>query len=385
MKFIGDLLLLFNCDGQPEAKRSQTHPWSEIQKNVLWRLAVQEPDDNWKGFPFYHVRNQEWEIFLLGELFGLTKRVDCLEELLKGITDCTRQPDELNGHCLLLAWNITMHRWHVWTNRFATLHMYYASDGKRAALGTFFPAVSGFVSRRQLDWQGLAGFFNFGFFPGDLTHFQDVKILRPASETILDENGALIQQKRYWAWRHNPDTHRSYDDTVNEFADTFNSIVEDQAGSSHLALPISGGLDSRTIASAFKKDSCSSGKPESLWAYSYGYTPSSVETSIARQVAEKRGIHFESFIIQPYLFNRMDQVMSSLEGFNDITMCRQAAIADEIALNADTILCGHLGDLVLNDTGLSQCKSGSMNGADLTKLHFIKSKKMAEPGLTRTS
>ena len=363
VKFIGDLLLSFNCEGYSKVKRSPSLPWIRLTNANTDELVIQESGKNWKGYPFSSIHTPSWDIYLLGELFDISGQNDSWEKLATGIVDGSREAKDLNGHCLLLAWDKSKRCWHFWTNRFGSLHMYYSLHGKRRAIGTFFPAVANQASNRQFDWTGLAGFFSFGFFPQDRTYFEDVRVMRPGSEYVIDENGSLVDQKRYWTWTYLPDTRRSYDDTVAQFHDTIQVVIADQTRDGRIALPISGGLDSRTIASVIGNLPAKYNH-NPVWAYSYGYSPSSVETHIARRVAESQDLAYESFTIPPYLFDRLDMVTASLEGFNDITMCRQAAIADEINDHADFILGGHLGDLILDDTGISEKYLGGLSDRD---------------------
>src|SRR5260221_5833598 len=93
-----------------------------------------------------------------------------------------------------------------------------------------------------------------------------------------------------------------------------------------LAIPISGGLDSRSSVAAITGPSPS----DRLWSYSYGYSDDSVETRISREVAQARGLPFEAFTIRPYLFDRLEEVMAAVEGFQDVTQCRQAFVANEL-------------------------------------------------------
>ncbi|MFQ5568388.1 MAG: asparagine synthase-related protein, partial [Rhodothermales bacterium] len=241
--------------------------------------------------------------------------------------------------------------WHLWTNRFGTVHVYYASDGQRAALGTFFPAVAAAASDRRLDWVGITGFFGSGFFPQDRTFYQDVRILRPASHYVFDDQGILQRERRYWNWWHRPDSHRSYDDTVAEFGSLFGEVMRDQAREGRLALPISGGLDSRSTVAALTRKDTESQAP--IWAYSYGYMDDSVETRIARRIAGARHLPLRRFTIKPYLFDQLDRVLAAVEGFQDVTQCRQAFVSDELAQEADYVVAAHWGDVWLDDMGVA--------------------------------
>jgi len=233
-------------------------------------------------------------------------------------------------------------------------------------LGTCFKSVSTEASNRDLDWEAVAGFFSAGYFPHNRTYYKDTKVLEPATEYIFSELGELVNTHRYWDWPQQINHQRSFDQTVLAFADIFHEITDEQTRSSRIAIPISGGLDSRTIASCTPKLTSNDHPNHSLWAYSYGYSSNSIETKIARKIAETRGFTFDQFTIEPYLFRRLDQIMASMEGFNDVTICRQAAITNEIAEHADYVIGGHLGDLLLDDAGMSEKEPGSWLQNEIT-------------------
>jgi len=365
--FIGDILIAFNSLCNPSIGRTNGPPWHLESSLSEWELYSQPPSPTWKGFPYKRIQHPEYEITLLGEVFLVDQPKDKLDETFLGIARRSESANLLNGHCLLLVWNKLTNHWHVWTNRLGTLHLYYAFDGSKAALGTFFPSVAQVASAKQCDADGLTGFFNFGFFPQDRTHYKDVKVLRPASEYEFNSRGLLVSHKRYWDWNFKPDYGRTFNTTVSELNSIFREVISDQTDSGRVAIPISGGLDSRTIVGALNDEAS-----QSVYAYSYGYTDSSVEVSIARKIALSSNLNFRAFTIQPYLFDEIQHVTSCLEGFNDMTQCRQADVMDQIGHKADYVLGGHLGDLILDDAGLLEMTPNNLSESDFLSLALKK-------------
>jgi asparagine synthase (glutamine-hydrolysing) len=350
--FISDLLFTLGVNSSQLPSRVKDLAWDVSENSDSWRIWQQPGSDGWKGYPLRFITIDGWKIWLIGELYGVGEKLEITDELLKKVILGYKSPEQLNGHFLLIACEAATGALHVWTNRFGTIHAYHTHDGQRTGIGTFFPAVAAVASKRRLDRSALTGFFAFGFFPQDRTYFEDVRILRPASHYVFENRGRLLHQDRYWQWRHEPDDQRSYDDTVAEFACLFQEVMRDQTGGGRLAVPISGGLDSRsTVAAIGRLDEFAAILPH-LWSYSYGYSDDSVETRIARQVAGARGIPFSAFTIKPYLFDRLDHVLASVEGFQDVTQCRQAGVVEEISQRADFLLAAHWGDVWLDDMGL---------------------------------
>ena len=361
----GDLLLTFQeTDGVIPGRYSH-NSWKTTLAGEGWQLLNDDIGTTWKGYPVSVADAHEWNLVLLGELNGLERNSHNLLHLLHSVVSGRKGAESLNGHFLLLAYNQEDRRWHVFTDRFGTFHTYYGSDGLRNALGTFSPAVAAAASRKQLDWSALTAFFAQGFFPADQTFFDDVQILQPASHYIIDAAGKICEQKRYWHWWHQPNRNRSYDETVDEFGDIFREVMLDQTRDGRVALPISGGLDSRSTTTIAENGHRAT-EGGNLWAYSYGYTGDSPETNIARRIANARGLPFQAFTIKPYLFQKLDQVLDSVEGFQDITQCRQAAVVNEITPNADYVIAAHWGDVWMDSMGLADGDAGANhNGNDL--------------------
>ncbi|HEY5731598.1 MAG TPA: asparagine synthase-related protein [Anaerolineales bacterium] len=348
MKTIGDIFI--SSDRKPSSilGRMRKSPNAQILGNDQMHLG--ESDETWKGFPFQARTIRHAQVFVLGEFAGFND-ADSLDDFEKNMPSQT-------GSFLVFAWDETEHQWHVWTDRFGTLHAYHAWDGHRGALGTFAPAVAEAASQKKLDWEALTAWFSFGFFPADRTHFTDMRILRPASHYVFDQHGRLLTQARYWNWQYCPDDKRSYADTVEELGRVFHEVMQDALRDGRVAVPISGGLDSRSTLTAISSDVTRSGR---VWSYSYGYAKNSVETKIARQVSRARNLPFTAYTIEPYLLDEMDRLLAYTEGYQDVTQARQMFVRDDIADHSDVLIAALWGDVWFSDMGLTPAPNISDN------------------------
>lgn len=367
--WIGDWLLTFRTDGHGLPCRSLDNTWRLMQEGSGWHLWVSSPGDSWHGTPYLAFETATWQGWLLGEMYGTAEPVKTIERVLGGDKPATT----LNGHFLLPAYDRRKNEWHIWTNRFATFHGYHATDGHKAAIGTYYPAVAEAAGRTELDWEALTCLFGFGFCPGERTHFRGVQALRPATHYHLNSDGQLAAQTRYWEWHHSPDEQRSDDDTLATFADIFARVMDELVAAGRIAVPISGGLDSRSTVAAIK---LGDRERDRFWFYSYGYSDNSIETRIAGQVAAARGLPFTSHTIRPYLFDRLEEVNRTLEGFQDVVIARQAFVTDQLRRNADYVIAAHWGDVFLDDMGLSEASADSISHTDLAALAL---KKVSKP------
>jgi len=361
-KIIGDILITFNDIKQKLPARSISS-WQELFIIDNCRVYTTATDQNWAGFPLIEYVDDQWQIFVLGEFYGEKP------DLVKAV----KHPEILNGHLLLVAHDRIFKNWHCITNRLGTLHAYIANHGNGLALGTFSPAVAS-ASSKEIDWTAISGFFQFGFFLGDTTYWKDLRIIRPATHVIIDNEGKFVSEKTYWNMGYQPNERLPYSEFINEFKERFESVLSDQVAGKTVALPISGGLDSRcTVAALCIPNQNSDFQP---YPYSYGYTEDSVETRIAREVARKRNLDIKIWTIQPYLFDKINKITACLEGFSDITHCRQAYVVDDLADHATHLLAAHWGDVWFDDMGFLDYKGmpSDFELAILLKKKFIKKK-----------
>lgn len=288
-----------------------------------------------------------WSVWLVGELGrydALAAPADPLGAFVLDLRAGRAAPRTLDGHFVLFAWNAATREWHVWTDRFGTMHAYCGVGGRRAALGTFHPAVCAAAAATKLDWEGISGFFGMGFFPEDRTHFEEVRILRPAMHYVFSERGDAKSAARYWDWVHEPERGGSFDEAVSRFGEVLAAVLQEQTARGRVAMPLSGGLDSRTTAAILAS------RKERQWWFSYGYGEDSVETNIARRIARAREMACETFDVGEYLFDRMDDVLAATEGFNDVTQTRQVSVSAALAAHADSVIAAHWGDVWLDTT-----------------------------------
>ncbi len=319
----GDFLLLFNPpETLPQARAGAS--WISVHQLPGCCLYISPPVQDWRGSPISQWQEGGRTYWRIGEAWGNTD----------------------GGHFALLALDTETHQWHLRTDRCGTFHVYYGQGTEGFALGTFSPAVAA-ITAKTLDVEALAGFISFGFFPGVHTYHKEVSIVRPATHLVLDSAGHILKQERTWQWHHEPAPELTFGQAVDSFAGIFHQVIREQVQGRRFAFPISGGLDSRSTIAALPGDG--SNAP---WCYSYGYTENSPENRIAANIARARGLPYQAYVIQPYLFDKLPVVMDSVEGFQDITQCRQAYIRRELAEHADFVMAAHWGDVWLDDMGV---------------------------------
>ncbi|MBA3827748.1 MAG: hypothetical protein H0X33_02320 [Taibaiella sp.] len=267
------------------------------------------------------------------------------------------------GHYILFLKNKANANWYVFTNRLGTYHAYYRQEQGNNAISTYYLGLAKSSNDKQLDWEGITGFMGMGFFPLNTTYLKNIKILEPASHYCFDAKLNLLHKRRYWEWKHEPSV-KNTQENVGLLHNIMQSSLRFAVHNKRVALPISGGLDSRTVAGAVTDSHIG---VASLWGFSYGYSNTSVETDIAGKIAVARSIPFSHYTVPNYLFDKIDLVTDSVELFQYIDGTRQACMSELLEQNSEVVIGGHWGDVWMDDMGVT-------DGTDMGMLEAFRKK-----------
>ncbi|MCC7450187.1 MAG: hypothetical protein IT324_22405 [Anaerolineae bacterium] len=291
---------------------------------------------------------------------------DCLRHALgdweTGQLDCAR----LNGRFVLIFRQKAADEWTIVTDRVGAMHSYGVWRGNRlTAIGSDLLTLARTASSRTLDWEAVTSFFSCGFFLDDRTYFSDIKILHPRSIYRIDRSGVVQDHRYYWHWQHEVDPNRSYDQTVELYDALLRQAMRRATANTRVVLPISGGLDSRSLAAMLPLGT-------HVASYSYGYSADSIETSIAGRIAKSCGLPFQSQVILPYLFDRLPEIVMALHGCQDVTQARQMSANSWVQAHGDVVLTGLWGDVWCDQMGLADGLPDGVTVADHTLKKFQK-------------
>jgi hypothetical protein len=199
----------------------------------------------------------------------------------------------------------------------------------------------------EMDKKAICIFVATGFFLDTDTYWQHKKVLPPASNNTIDENGFLIESKPYFQWHYNP-RNISFEDALKEFTSLFEEIISEQLRNRKVILPLSGGLDSRTQAVALAKTK------NKVTAYSYSFKNGYPESKIGKKIAKECGFDFKEFKIETgYLWPKVEELSRINRCYSEFTHPRQMAALDEFKKMEGVFSLGHWSD-VLFDRGTSE-------------------------------
>ncbi|MBS1772956.1 MAG: hypothetical protein JST82_08845 [Bacteroidetes bacterium] len=291
-----------------------------------------------------------YRMLMIGQLYENISNGFVLNNCIEYIEGRSKTYNDPAGHYVILIYNSLSSEYYVFTNRLGTYHVYWSAIDGINALSTYYIGLAKQATTKELDWEGISGFMAMGFFPGNTTYLQGITILEPASYYKFSSTLDIEEYRRYWNWNYDPVSIKN-DELYNEFNSILSDIINTSLKGKRVALPISGGLDSRTLAGVLGKERK---VPESVWSYSYGYNKKSAETKIAAKLARTLDLPFNAYIVEKYLFNKAETIIDAVELFQYIDGTRQASVLEQIESHANTVLCGHWGDVWMDDSKIPE-------------------------------
>jgi asparagine synthetase B (glutamine-hydrolysing) len=196
--------------------------------------------------------------------------------------------------------------------------------------------------RDELDLEAICAFAAIGYFMEDKTYYRGFKSLPPASVVTTDDNGTILRAEPYFKWHYSP-RDISLKRAVSEFADLFEGILSENKDDSW-TIPISGGLDSRTLVAA------ASHLNRRFKGYSYAFRNGHDETMYGKRMSELLNFDFTSFVIESgTLWNYIGDIAGTNQCYSEFTNGRQYAVYDKLKSLGGTFVLGHMGDLIFDD------------------------------------
>ncbi|MEZ5017516.1 MAG: hypothetical protein R2800_10730 [Flavipsychrobacter sp.] len=346
MNAFNDIWFGVGSEHKPRFVRGGNSDWHErsFGKMTYWESYPLDSEKN----PFVSsYEDDNYRLILLGQLYEDLTVGKLFNRCIRYIEDSQRFIDPA-GHYIIFVLDKKKGQLHVFTNRFGTYQAYFLSEGMGSAIATPFISLAKQSKDKALDWEGVTSFLGQGFFANNNTFLKKIKILEPSSHYLFGNDLQKISHRRYWQWEHNIVDQRLNDAVESVHESLLNSITT-ATRNQRVALPISGGLDSRTLLGVLTEKEQ---EYNSLWSYSYGYSKRSIETRIAQKLARVKNISFNGYKLPNYLFDRIDVIAESVDLFQYIDGTRQASMIDILKEKSDVVIGGHWGDVWFDNMGV---------------------------------
>ena len=186
----------------------------------------------------------------------------------------------------------------------------------------------------DIDLRSIAEWIACGFFLGD--------------KNFTKQKYRQEKDYRYKSnWYYEP-KNISFNSAVEEFGHIFENLISENIKNKKIILPLSGGLDSRTIASALRNT-------DNIVTYSYEFFGGIKETQYAKMISEEMGWPFFNYLIpEGYLWGKIEELAEINLCQSDFIHPRQMAVIHQLSKLGNLIISGQWGDVLFDLPKLSK-------------------------------
>jgi asparagine synthase (glutamine-hydrolysing) len=194
--------------------------------------------------------------------------------------------EHLNGRYDVAIWDRHSRVFHLVSDRFGANRHYYLRRPGALHVTCEVKALAVFLDRIEIDPAGLASMLGFGYHLGELTILREVKCLPHARHLEFRALTNTFVIERYWNYPYGEMEAAASEAELAEFLHRHlaRALKRRLRKVEKILLPISGGLDSRTMAGLLAQSDYSG----EVLAYSYGQS-SSRDARYGRAIARKLG------------------------------------------------------------------------------------------------
>jgi asparagine synthetase B (glutamine-hydrolysing) len=277
----------------------------------------------------------------LGEEDAATVRGDadlCLRLLLAQGEEFV---ERLNGQFNLVIYHAADERLSIATDRFGYRPLFVAERGSRFLFATAMKAILvALETAPAIDGIGLLQSMQNGWPLGTRTWFEGIHVAEPGCWLHITPAG--VSRSRYFRLRFESGGEASsMQEYAEGLADVLRRSVKRRMGDNErVAIPLSGGLDSRALLLATSRE-----RPPAL-TYTFGRADS-FDVTYARRLADVAGVRHQHF---PYAATYLGDILAGTvwftEGLNPFAQVSLGSLHshDRIGTEADVLLYGHCGD-----------------------------------------
>jgi len=256
------------------------------EKKAVWSVCNGE---------IYNYRQIKEELIKKGHSFHTDTDTEIIPHAYEewGI-DCVKR---FNGMFAFALWDDSRKKLFLVRDRLGIRPLHYSLDGKKLIFASEAKAILKYsLLNKAVNYQAVDDFLTFRYIPGDVTFFENIKVLEPAHILVYHEGN--IEIKRYWDINMEEDFSSSSGDYEEKFSSLMDASVKRCLISDvPLGVYLSGGLDSSVISGLVKKN-----YNHDLVVFSHGYDGEKDELKYARKVATYLGArHHEVFIKEKHL------------------------------------------------------------------------------------
>jgi len=246
---------------------------------------------------------------------------------------------KINGSFTLAIWNEELHELLLVNDRYGLRPIYYTKRDGYLLFGSEVKAIlEDETFKKIVNKKSIADFFSFGYILGNKTFFQGIELLPPASIMTYSNDKVSIEQ--YWDFEFN-EVYEDY--PIEYYIEKLSKLVLQAVercmkGDHRIGIPLSGGLDSRTIAASIQK----SHYP--IHSFTFG-KPNCYDVKYAKMISNKLGLIHHFFNFKPDdLVSYAQKAVYLTDGMQNCIHAHRMQTYNETRNVMDIALGGWIGD-----------------------------------------
>lgn len=226
-------------------------------------------------------------------------------------------------------------------DRFGVKPLVYYSGERWFAFASETKAIAAHPDiPREIDYTGLAHYFEYGYVPAPETIFKDIRKLPPGQIMSVDlKRPGKIQEKRYWFLDYSAQIDIDENSAIQRLDEILSDAIRIRMISDvPLGGLLSGGLDSSAVVTLMARQSTDPVKTFSIGFEDERFT----ETSYARIVADQNGTDHTEYTVKPdiqdilpKLVYHFDEPFSDASAIPTYYLCKMAREKVTVCLSGD--------------------------------------------------
>lgn len=252
--------------------------------------------------------------------------------------------NKLDGYFNAIIYDSNINKVFLISDRYGMRMLYYYfKDGRFGWSGEVKGLLELDFVDKTISKQSFDCFIDLGHLLEDITWFEYIKLIKPATIMEFDINNKELNQKYYWKWSEIQQQNISFDKAVDMLGELFINAVKKRFNPiEKIGISLSGGLDSRAIFAAvnhlypnFKG-----------YAYTFGIEGCD-DIEIAKFIAQKTNWEHKIFYFTEYNWfePRIERVWYT-DGCLSMMHMHSSEFLEDVSTNMDFNLNGYAGDVV---------------------------------------
>ncbi len=202
---------------------------------------------SWVACPALEDEDTGVMIVVIGEIFAESKKQSLRSILAEYLSAGIDSLIGLNGVYIIVLWDPRTNTLHITNDRFAFERLYLWQTADGIVFSTDMLAITKHPDfLKHIDKLSIVQYLTLGYMLDNRTILKRIELLAPAMLLQLKPNS--ICKKAYWKASMGPDNSLSRQDAEELVYDAIHRAVSRRCDTGVLVLPITGGLDSRTLA-----------------------------------------------------------------------------------------------------------------------------------------